>query len=209
MSDPKSPKFHSFIRKDRYAVGCTGQTVVIYKDETEIARFKDLIYAYNAAFSPKGDMFAVKSTAGSLAFYGVEPPRLIGKFRFSKIDGAQDEGFCFSPDGEFFYNIECHKDSTVTALSVYRTGDLSLDRRLFDGDDRLCLCEIEYDAEKGDFVLLGFYRGVSGEEYRGDPDNEYLLMRFSGSGITGTTALPPERFDELVRGIASRRTCAV
>ena len=209
MIKPRTPKFHSFIRNGRYAVGCTGQTVVLYEDEKEIARFKDLIYAYHAAFSPNGDMFAVKSADGRLAFYGVEPPRLIGRFRFSKINGAQDGGFCFSHDGKYFYNIECHKDSTVTALSVYRTDDLSLERRLFDDDERLCLCDIEFDVDSGDCVLLGFYRNSSDEGYRGDPDNEYRLMRFSDSGITQVTPITSERFDGLVREIEARRTGAV
>ena len=66
------PKFWSLISNGKYKVGCTGQTVYIYdQNGTELAKFKDLPYAYTAAFSPKGDIFVVKSTAGRIAVYSL------------------------------------------------------------------------------------------------------------------------------------------
>ena len=108
------PKFWSLISNGKYRVGCTGQTVYIYdQNGTELVKFKDLPYAYTAAFSPKGDIFVVKSTAGRIAVYSLDEPCLIQKFRFSKVDGSQDDIFCFSPDGEWFYNIERHGKSII------------------------------------------------------------------------------------------------
>ena len=199
MGNPISSTFKSITKNGRYSVGCTGQTAVLFRDEEEIARFKDLKYAYRAVISPKSDLFVLKSTTGLLALYGTEPPRLIKKIRFSEIDGAQDEGCCFSPDGELFYNIECHKDSIFTALSVYRAKELLLVKRLFDDDERLCLCDIAFDSKKSDYVMLGFYRNNYGEDYRGSPDNEYLLMRFSGTEITNRETITSEEFDEFIR----------
>ena len=89
------------------SVGCTGQTVCLCDASgAELATFKDLKYAYTPMFSPKGDPFIVKSTAGWLAVYSLEPPKLVKKFKFSPLGAAQDEGCCFSPDGRLFFNIE-------------------------------------------------------------------------------------------------------
>ena len=65
--------FISYIKNDKYAIGCTGQTVYVYDSEgTEIAKFKDLPYAYTSAFSPNGDIFVIKTTEGRLAIYSLE-----------------------------------------------------------------------------------------------------------------------------------------
>ena len=192
-------KFCSVTGQGRYKVGCTGQTVVLFRDGAELCRFRDLTYAYKAVFAPDGGTFAVKSTAGWLAFYSVDPPELIKKFRFSKVDGGQDGGCSFSPDGSLFYNIECHKDSTKTLLSVYRTDDFTLVKRFFEDDELLCLDDIVYDPVKGDFLMLGFYRNNYGEAYRGSPDNEYRLMRFSGTEITDVVVIPEERYDVMAK----------
>ena len=83
------PRFKSIIENEKYGVGCTGQTVWVWdKNDTVIAKFKDLIYAYRAAFSPRGDIFVVKSTEAWLAVYSLETMSLIKKFRFSKGRGC-------------------------------------------------------------------------------------------------------------------------
>lgn len=103
-------KFWSYVSNGEYCIGTTGQTVYVFNAITgnEIAKFKDLKYAYNVYFSPLKDIFVVKSAEGRLAVYCLENMKLIKKFRFSKIDEAQDEGCCFSKDGKKFYNIEGH-----------------------------------------------------------------------------------------------------
>jgi len=56
-------KFCSYIKNDKYAIGCTGQTVYVYDSEcAEIAKFKDLPYANKSAISPNGDILVVKTT---------------------------------------------------------------------------------------------------------------------------------------------------
>ena len=62
------PQFWSYIGNDQFNIGCTGQTVYVYdKAGKELARFKDLIYAYLPVLSPRGDSFVVKTTEG----YGI------------------------------------------------------------------------------------------------------------------------------------------
>lgn len=159
--------YWSLIGNGKYQVGCTGQTVyVLDNDGNEIAKFKDLIYAYTPAISPNGDIFVVKTTEGRLAVYSFSPPKLIKKFRFSKVDASQDDNFCFSPDGKELYNIERHVDSCKTALSVYDTSDFSLKKRLLDDDDSLVLDLIEADTSTGEYFLLGLFRNEQGIAYK-------------------------------------------
>lgn len=178
------PKFWSFVGNEKYDVGCTGRTVYVYlKDGTEVARFKDITYAYTPLISPDGRFLVVKSTVGTLAAYSLETLSLIRKFRFSKVDGAQDDGFCFSPDGKYLYNVERHVDSCKTALSVYDTRDFSLIKRVLDDDDKLVIDSIECDAASGETFILGFCRdeatGVAAHYFVGKLDGKTLTdMRY-------------------------------
>ena len=150
--------FEGFTSNNEYSVGCTGQTVYLYdKDGYQLAKFKDLKYAYSPLISPNGKIFVVKSTEGRLAVYSLESISLIKKFRFSKVDGAQDDNFCFSNDSKELYNIERHNDSCTSALSVYDTSDFSLKKRILCDDCNVVLTAVEYSD--GDRVfLLGFER---------------------------------------------------
>jgi len=173
------PKFWSFIGNEKYDVGCTGQTVYVYlKDGTEVARFKDITYAYTPLISPDGRTLVVKSTEGKLAVYSLDTLSLVRKFRFSKVDGAQDDGFCFSPDVKLFYNIERHVDSCKTALSVYDTRDFSLIKRVLDDDEKAVIDCIECDAESGETFILGFRRdeatGVAARFFVGKLEGDTL-----------------------------------
>lgn len=153
------PSFWSYISNGEYSVGCTGRTVYVYdKMGNELAKFKHLPYSYTPAFSPKGDIFVVKTTEGGLVVCSLEKLCIIKKFRFSKVDYSQDDNFCFSPDGEKLYNIERHKDSCKTVLSIYNTSDFSLEKQLFDNDKNLVLSVVEYDKNENIF-LMGFFRG--------------------------------------------------
>ena len=156
-------RYWSLIGNDKYNIGCTGQTVYLLdKQDREIAKFKDLPYAYTPGISPKGDIFVVKTGEGRLAVYSFSPPALIRKFRYSKVDGSQDDNFCFSSDGKEFYNIERHIDSTKTALSIYDTSDFSLKRRILDKDFSRVLSGIEYDDKTKSFFLIGYLRNKDG-----------------------------------------------
>ncbi len=113
------PRFKSIIENEKYSVGCTGQTVWVWdKNDTVLAKFKDLIYAHKAVFSPTRDIFVVKSTQGRLAVYSLETMSLVKKFRFSKVQYSQDDGCCFSPDGRYFLNVERQGDDLHSVISV-------------------------------------------------------------------------------------------
>lgn len=154
--------FWGIAKKDNQMVGCTGQTVYLYKDGTEIAKFKDIKYGYTPMFCPNKNIFVVKSTDASIAVYSLDELKLIRKFRCSKVTCAQDDGFCFSPDGEYFYNIERHIDSCKTRLTVYDTRDFQVCRHLFEDDYSVVLSHIEFDMKRNSFFVLGFIRGSEG-----------------------------------------------
>ena len=175
------PRFWSYISNEEYSAGCTGGTVYLYdKTGKELAKFKDIPYTYHAAFSPKGDILVAKSTGGRLAVYSLEERRLIKKFRFSKIDGCQDDGYCFSPDGEKFYNIERHIESYHSALSVYRTDDFSLEKRLFE-ESVIEPKEIEYDDQFGRFFALGYFRY--------DEENKFFVAQLGAERLENVVSI--------------------
>lgn len=177
--------FWTFIGNDKYDVGCTGQTVYLYdKQGAELAKFKDLPYAYHAVISPTGELFAVKSTAGRLAVYSFDPPALITKFRFSKVDGGQDENFCFSADGCELYNVEHHVNSLQTALSIYDTKDFSLKRRILDSDKSTVLTGIENEKEANTFYLSGYFRDGLGVA------EKFFVGKLKGSELDDVVYVP-------------------
>lgn len=151
-------KFWSYIENGKYGVGCTGQTVYVYdKSGAELAKFKDLPYAHKSAFSPNGDIFVVKTTEGRLAVYSLETLSLIKKFRYSKVNGAQDDGFCFSADGKYFINLERQGDDLHSAISIYNTEDFSKVSQMLLGESMM-VSHIE--LADGEYYVLGFMRGA-------------------------------------------------
>jgi hypothetical protein len=153
--------FCGFRTSEQYAVGCTGCTgvaVYVYDGHgNELAQFKDIKYARAPMFFPGQNKFIVKSTDGRLAVYSLETMQLLQKFRFSKIDGSQDDGFCFSEDGKYFYNIERHIESYHSCLSIYETSDFRRIKQLFLSDN-FELKYIEFDATRKGLFVLGFMR---------------------------------------------------
>ena len=153
------PRFVSYISNGIYDIGCTGQTVYVYdKNGTELAKFKDLIYAYYAVISPCGDILVVKSTDGRLAVYSLEGLSLVKKFRFSKVNYAQDDGFCFSADGKYFINIERQIDELHSVISVYDTSDFGVISQISLGDSGMVQAIEQVD---GEFYVLGFWRDTN------------------------------------------------
>lgn len=152
-------KYWTYLETSKYNIGLTSRTVYIYdKNNNELATFKDLTYAYKGIISPNEEMLIIKSSEGRIAVYSLIEFKLIKKFRFSKVDGSQDDNFIFSPDSKYLFNIERHSKSTKTALSIYNTMDFSLDRRLLEDDDLIGLCHIEYDQKADDYFILGLIR---------------------------------------------------
>lgn len=156
-------KFWGYSKNEKFAIGCTGQTTYVYDaDGNEIAKFKDIAYVYTPMFCPNKNVFVLKSTDGWLAFYSLDTMELLKKVHFAKNIGAQDEGFCFSPDGRYLFNIEKPVSSLFTELVVYETENYQVIHRLFQGEQISVLSHIEYDAEKSAYYVLGFVRDDNG-----------------------------------------------
>ena len=99
--------FWGYIKNEEYSIGCTGQSVYVYDNKlNELARFKDLKYAYLPVFIPCKEQFIVKSTEGRIAVYSLKELRLLKKFKTSEVTYSQDDGCCFSSNGNTFYNID-------------------------------------------------------------------------------------------------------
>ena len=178
-------KFWSYISGNSYSIGCTGQTVYVYdKDGQELAKFKDIKYGYNAVFSPAEDLFVIKSTAGQLAAYTLEPLQLMKRFRFSRVDGSQDDGYCFSADGKIFYNVERHGESYLSAISAYETGSFTRVKMYFADDDNIRPSHIECDA-KGQLFVLGVFI----------EDGYYFIAKLGADGLEDVRCISEEEHD--------------
>lgn len=156
-------KFWGFYDNGTYKVGCNGATMYLYDAEgRELAKFRDIPYAYEGAFKPGTNIFLLRSTEGSIAVYDCDGQKLLRKFRYSEVDGAQDDGFCFSPDGKYFLNIERIRPGLCTRLSVYETGNYSPVKRLFEADTAQSLNDIECVPGENRYSILFFLRDDSG-----------------------------------------------
>ncbi len=181
------PSFWTYITNGKYSVGCTGQTVYVYdKDGNETAKFKDIIYAYDAEISPDSDKVVVKTTEGRLAIYSLEEMKLIKKFRFSKVDGGQDAGFCFSADGRFFFNLESHGDGADHCLSVYETEDFTVVKKLFSDEDMYISC-IEYDEKYDSYFVIGIL-------YRKFRRNKYFAAELKDDELKNVTYIKEKEY---------------
>lgn len=175
--------FWGYYENENYAVGCTGGSVYVYnRDGEELARFRDLTYAYTAKFMPGTNIIVVKTTEGHLAVYNLEQLQLVKKI-FITGTGAQDDGFAFSPEGNWLYNIERPVVSTRTRLAKYDTKHFEVNEIWFEDDEDMVLTDIEFDAQTNACYLLGFMRddegvfdyGYVGEFTEGDIVNRKRL----------------------------------
>lgn len=155
-------KFWGFYDNGTYRVGCNGATVYVYdSQDNEVAKFKDFPYAYKGMFMPGRNIIVIKSTEGYLGFYDLDALELMQKIVITRI-GAQDEGFSFTLDGRFFYNIEKPQFSTATQLAIYETETFTKVNTLFSDRKELVLCHIEFDNESEKCYTLGFMRDETG-----------------------------------------------
>lgn len=188
--ETKPKKFWGWCQNDAFIVGCNGATVYIYdKDYNELARFKDIPYAYRAKFLPHTNILLVKSTAGYLAVYDLDTLTLLKKIAAARI-GAQDEGFAFTPDGKFFCNIEKPVTSVHTQLTVYRTSDFKVIATLFENNSTVNLKAIEFDSDNRCYVL-GFIRNDEGVFDYG------FVGELTAKGIKNVKKLDAKEFDYL------------
>lgn len=174
--DEPVKKFWGFYSNGTYQVGCQEHTMYLYDAAgRELARFKDLRYAPRGAFQPGTNRFLLRSTKGRIAVYDCDERKLLKKFDFSTVDFAQDDGFCFSPDGKFFYNIERFPVDTETRLRIYEMENFTPVQELGDKN----LSEIFYDESRDRVQLLYFTRGADGcfdQGYAGTLEGEKLAM---------------------------------
>lgn len=172
--------FWCLVTNGKYSIGCTGQSIYVYDDSgNALAVFKkDIIYAYLAKISPKGDIFAVKSTDGRIAVYSLKKLCLIKKFRFSSVNYAQDDNFCFSKDGRIIFNIERYIDELHTRIAVYDTEDFSVVRYIEYNNLR----HIEYDENENTYFLLG----------------QQFIAKFDGENIFDLVQITENEFDYYV-----------
>jgi len=156
-------KFWGFYDNGKYKAGCNGQTLYLYDAEgNELAKFRDIPYAYGGAFKPQTNIFVLRSTEGRIAVYDCDARKLLYKFRYSSVDGCQDDFFCFSRDSEYLLNIERSPNSLRTRLSIYETQSFSLVKRLFDQDPSLVLDHIECSEIPGAYDVLFSERNENG-----------------------------------------------
>ena len=152
--------FVSLISNEHFQLGCTGPTVyVLDSTGNELARFRDMPYAYYTALHPSGDIAAVYSNTGVMAIYSLSELRLINKFRVSAVKDTQtDRVPCFSPDGKYLYHIEGRNgDSLNSRLTIYSTTDYQPVSRLFEQGQKIVFSCIEIDRN-GCVYLLGYFR---------------------------------------------------
>ena len=181
-------KFWTYLETDKYNIGLSSKTIYIYdKEGNEIIKFKDLSYGYMGCVSNNQELLVVKSSEGRIAIYSLEKLELIKKFRFSKVDGSQDDNFIFSPDDKYFFNIERHVSSTKTALSIYDTKDFTLHKRLLNDNDNLVISVIEYDKELKEYFVCKLENGKL-NDIKYNSESEYGFFRFAkaveSSGFT-------------------------
>lgn len=160
--------FVSLITNDQYQIGCTGQTMVLLDASgKELAKFRDMPYAYYTAFHPSDEIAAVFSNTGIMAIYSLSERRLITKFRVSAVKDTQtDRVPCFSPDGNYLYHIEGRKgDGLNSRLSVYSTADYQPVLRLFEKEPRNVFDCMEFDRDTAALFLFGYFRKANGNDY--------------------------------------------
>lgn len=181
--------FWGFYDNGNYRVGCNGSTVYVYdQNNRELGKFKDIKYAYVGAFQPGTNVFVVKSTEGSLAVYDLDRMELLKKMVITRI-GAQDEGFAFSPNGEYFFNIEKPFYSTETQLTMYKTTDYEIEKVLFYGDKAKVLDALEFDEVSNECYVLGYIRGGNGTIGHG------FVGQLIGGDIVEIKELIQEKYD--------------
>lgn len=154
-------KFWGICNNDKYTVGCNGASIYIYdKNGKQLQVFKDAPYTYRAKFKPNTNILVAKSTAGYLLIYDLDELKLLNKTKTAQID-SQDDGFVFSKDGKYLYNIERPIYSTKTRLTIYDMKDYSVIKKLFENDEKIVLKNLEFD-QNNICYLLGFMRDGAG-----------------------------------------------
>ncbi len=182
-------KFWCYISNGTYSTGCSGQTVYVYDSEgKELAKFKDIKHGYVAVFHPTKNIIVVKSTGAYFAVYSLDTMSLIKKVKYSNVDGSQDDGYCFSLDGDYFYNIERQNSSTNHVISIYETSNFERVKVFLEDNEKIEPSQIEYD-DNGQMYVLGFLRGDNGVISDG------FISKFSENGMEELCVIPQDEYE--------------
>lgn len=151
--------FWTHISNGKHSIGSTGGMVYVYDEkDIEIAKFKDMNYAYDLTFFPDGERFVARSNEGLIAVYDLRNLRLIKKFRYGKAKDPHDGNLCISADGKYIYVVVYTFDEKKNApncwIDVYETETFSLVETLFK-ESEIYPYYIEWGEEKDVFYLLG------------------------------------------------------
>lgn len=137
---------------DQYKVRLTGASIYVFDNAgNQLFRFKNIPNAYKAKFKPSTNVIVAKSTAGYIAFYDLDKMSLLKKIK-TGLNYSQDDGFDFSPDGKYLYNIERIDSSIKKRLSIYDASSYCLLDILFTSDSIVKLDNIEC-SEEGTYLL--------------------------------------------------------
>ena len=154
--------FWGYISTEKHSAGATGGCVYVYdKAGRELARFKDMHYAYDLTFFPDGKRLAVRSNEGLIAVYDLEKLQLVKKFRYGKAKDPHDGNLCISKDGSLIYVIvyTCNEEKRgpETWLDVYETETFTRVKRLLKNEG-FFLNYIERIVDEEQFYLLGSFK---------------------------------------------------
>lgn len=184
--------FWGYASGNNFSVGCTGKTTYVFDNNgKELKKFTNQKYAYTPVISPDETTFVVKTTDGHLLAYSLETLSLINNLRFSKVDGGQDDSFCFSADEKQLINIERQKDELHQTISTYNVEDFSLISR-FELDGNTAICCIEYDTATDKYYVLGFSRQ---KKFLIFNKSIYFVAEFNKSEIVNARKISEKDFD--------------
>ncbi len=158
------PDFWTYITQGAYSIGCTGQTVYVYKDGQELCQLKGFRYTYMACFSPDGKYFALKSGEGLLYLYTLEDLTLVKKVRLGKREDPQDGMFTFTAQGDAIVSIDSSHGGVRTMLRFYSVPELAVTQVLFDDNPQEFIMSIEQGAEPEAFYVLRGERPIDGDQ---------------------------------------------
>lgn len=184
-------KFIGFVRNCRFQVGCTGTVYVYDCDGEELAQFRDIPYGYTPLLCPGKDLLAVKSPAGMLAFYDLNELKLLKKLRFG-FNGAQDDGFAFSEDGRYLYNLERPTGCGHNRITRYDTNTLE-GMVVVASDPMIMYDNILYSRKLDTLCILGTCRH---QEHPVLPYGSFIAC-FDGQKLTHAVSIPETEADDL------------
>ncbi len=171
--------FWSYIQNNRFAVGCTGQSVYVYDPEgRELACFRGLKYAYVPLFCPQKPLLAMNPPSHGWPFTTwATSPCCKSCACASRTINRRMQAAALQKTGEAFVNLEYQNDLT-SHLVVYDTREFAEQARLFAGEG-LVLDHVEPAADGDGCFLLGYERP---ETINNIEDNFYFVARLTPTG---------------------------